>query len=141
MRRKLAIVDPNDFWPDRVMDRFFDNSSLNEWDDTELEMYEDNNNVVVTVKAPGFNQENVELTLEDNVLTVSGKVKSEEQKEDDEKKTYYQRMSHQSFTRSVRLPVRVKADDAEAEFKDGMVKVTMPKAEEAKPQKVKIKMN
>jgi HSP20 family protein len=101
-------------------------------------MYEDADNVVVKLAVPTFNEEDLEISIEDNVLTISGSSK-EEQEENEGKKFYYKGIKTESFSRSVSLPVRVKADVAEAEVKNGVLHITMPKAEESKASKIMFK--
>lgn len=104
-----------------------------------INMYEDEDHVVVEVKAPGFKEEDIDVSFEDNVLTVSGNVNEEKEEEDKKKKYYYKEITQQSFTRSVSLPSKVDAETADAEVKDGMITVKMPKLPEAKPKKITIK--
>lgn len=116
-----------------------------EWDiadypETEMDVYEEGDNVVVKLKAPGFKEKNMDITIEDGVLTITGKSEKKEEEEDNDRKYYRKEISSQSFTRRVDLPVRVKAEEAEAVFKNGVLELTLPKAEEAKPKSIKIKM-
>lgn len=121
----------------RDMDESWD---MMEWNETEVDMYEDENNVVVSIKAPGFDEKNIDITVENNALTVTGKAEKKEEEEDKERKYYRKEISQASFTRTVSLPSRVVSDKAEAEFKNGILEVTLPKAEESKPKKVNIKV-
>ena len=116
-----------------------------EWDiadypETEMDVYEENDNVIIKLKAPGFEEKNMDITIEDGVLTITGKSEKKEEDEDKDRKYYRKEISSQSFTRRVDLPVRVKAEKAEAVFKNGVLKLTLPKAEEAKPKSIKIEM-
>jgi len=104
-----------------------------------LDMYEDDDTVVVKFSVPGFKKDDFHISVEDDVLTVSGEIESEKEEEDKKKKYYYKEMSKQAFTRSVRLPVRVKSEVANAEYKDGVLNISLPKAEEVKPRKIDIK--
>lgn len=106
-----------------------------------LDMYEDGDNVVVEAKIPGFKEEEIEISVEDNVLTITGNAQEEKVEEDKKKKYYYKEVTKQSFTRSVSIPSKVDAENATAEIKDGMIKITMPKLPEAKPKKISVKTN
>lgn len=140
MRRKsISIFDPSKVFSDNFMDGFFSNTGLDFQFTNDVEMFEDENNVTVKFKAPGFKEEDIEISIEDNVLTISGKVEEKKEEKEEKKKYYYKEMRHESFSRSFRLPRRVNVDAAEAEVKDGLISVTMPKAEEAKPKKVSVK--
>lgn len=139
MRKKaITLFDPSRIFSDDFMDAFFGNTGLDFQYTNELEMFEDEDHVVVKLKAPGYKRENVEITIEDNVLSISGTAEEVVEEEEKKKKYYYKEMKHGSFNRSVRLPVRVKADGAKAEFKDGIIEIHMPKAEDVKPKKITI---
>ena len=130
----MTVFDP--FAMARRM-RDWDDFDIVDWDDTEIDMYEEDDKVVVKLKAPGFNEKNVDITVEDNSLTITGT--AEEEKEDKNKKYYRKEITHRSFTRTVSLPTKVVADQAKAEFKNGILEIELPKAEESKPKKVQIK--
>ena len=94
--------------------------------------------VVAEVPLPGVNPEKVEITIENDVLTIHGK---EEKTSEVEEQNYTRReWVSQSFYRSVALPVSVKSDAAEAEYENGILRITIPKREEAKAKKVSIKI-
>lgn len=121
--------------------RDFDGSwDMLEWDDTQLDMYEEENKVVVNIKAPGFDEKNIDITIENNSLTVTGNVETKEEEEDKKKKYYRKEISRKSFTRTVSLPSRVMADKANAQFRNGILEIILPKAEESKPKKVNIQL-
>ena len=92
--------------------------------------------LVIRAELPGLSQKNIELNLQDNVLTLKGE-KQQEQKEEKENFHRVER-SYGSFSRSFTLPVNVNAEAVQATFKNGVLEITMPKAEEAKPQKIEI---
>jgi len=85
---------------------------------------------------PGLAKDDVEITLEDNVLTVKGERKFERE----ETKENYHRIerAYGTFHRSFHLPSNVRSDQVEASFKDGVLRVEIPKQEEAKPRKIAI---
>jgi HSP20 family protein len=92
--------------------------------------------VVVTAELPGVKQEDVEVTITNDVLTLKGEKKEEKEI----KKENYHRVerSYGSFQRSISLPAGVQGGKAKAGYKDGVLKVTVPKAEAAKPKQIKI---
>lgn len=104
----------------------------------ELEMYEDEDNVVVKMKAAGFEPDQIDISIEGKMLTVTGKAETEKEEEDKKRKYYYKEMHNESFTRSISLPTSVKTDAVKAEFKNGILHISMPKIEEAKPKKISI---
>jgi HSP20 family protein len=91
---------------------------------------------ILTAELPGFSKDDVQVELKDNRLTLKG----ERKRETDVQETQYRRRerAYGTFERSIRLPGEVDADKAEATFKDGVLKLTLPKAEEAKPKAIRI---
>lgn len=103
-----------------------------------LDVYEEKDSVVAEVPLAGIDPEKVEISIENDVLTVKGE--SEEKKEV-KKKNYYRKEVHAgSFFRSVTLPVSVEGSKAVAESKDGLMIITVPKAERAKAKKIPVKV-
>lgn len=103
-----------------------------------VDVYQDKDNVIVEMDAPGIDADKVDISVENDVLTVSG---SREDKREVKREDYYRKEIHSgSFSRSVILPMQVRGSEAEAEFKKGILKITMPKAEEVKPKKIAVKV-
>jgi HSP20 family protein len=102
-----------------------------------LDIAERNDAYVVTVEVPGIKPEQLEITVEDGVLTISG----ERRFEAETKEEQYHRVerSYGAFRRSITLPARVKADAIDASFEDGLLQVVVPKAEEAKPKRIEVR--
>jgi HSP20 family protein len=102
-----------------------------------LDIAERTDAYVVTVEVPGIEPEQLEITLEDGVLTISG----ERRFEAETKEQQYHRVerSYGAFRRSITLPARVKADAIDASFEDGLLQVVVPKAEEAKPRRIEVR--
>lgn len=91
----------------------------------------------VLADLPGFDKKNVDITLENNVLTLRGERKWES---DEEKQTYRRiERAYGEFTRSFSLPTQVSAEKVEARFADGVLTITIPKAEESKPRRITVK--
>lgn len=101
-----------------------------------VDIYEDKDNVVVEMPLAGVDPEKVEITVEDNVLHVSGS--NEHKSEVDEKNYYRKEVRYGAFNRVVALPKAVVGDKANATFDKGILKISMPKAEEAKPKTIKV---
>lgn len=129
----------------RAMDRLFEDyaptRSVRGQDGAELtfpvDLSETENEVVVKAVLPGIRPEDVELTVNEGVLTVRGEARGETT---EEKENFYRReIRYGSFARSLPLPTRVNQDQAEAEFKDGILTVHLPKAEDVRPKSIKIK--
>jgi HSP20 family protein len=93
--------------------------------------------IIVKAELSGMKVEDIDITLTDGLLTIKGERKME--KED--KQENYHRIERQfgTFSRSLNLGLKVKADGIDAGYKDGILTVTLPKAEEDKPQKIEVK--
>ncbi len=102
-----------------------------------VDVYQDDNNVIVEMPLPGVDIKNVNLSVENDVLTVEGR--KEQKREIDEKNYYRREVRYGSFHRSIALPTAVNGNKAKAEYKDGVLKVVIPKEERAKPKKITIK--
>lgn len=102
------------------------------------DIYEDNENFKLKIDLPGLSKKDVKITFTDGQLNISGERKQE--KESDNGKYHRVERVYGNFFRSFTLPQKIKQDQIEAEFKDGQLMVTIPKAEEAKPKELEIKV-
>jgi len=101
-----------------------------------VDVSETDADLVVRAELPGMTQDDIELSLQDNVLTVKGEKKQEKK---EEKENYHRiERSYGSFSRSFTLPATVKQEDIKASFKDGVLEITLPKSEEVQPKKIAI---
>ena len=103
-----------------------------------LDIYEDKDNIIVETQLAGIDPEKVSVSIEDNVLYIKGE--SERKSEVEEKNYYRKEVRYGSFYRSVTLPADVIGTKAEASYKDGVLKIEIPKAPEKKEKKLKIKV-
>jgi len=101
-----------------------------------LDVYEDANNIYVKAELPGMKKEDIDLSLHDGCLSISGERKSETSHEVAE--TYRAERFYGRFQRTVTLPTPVAGDKVKAQYKDGILTVTLPKAEEAKPKHIDV---
>jgi HSP20 family protein len=128
-----------------AMDRLFDDaftrplSVRDGWSmaSPAIDMYQTDNEVVVRASIPGIKADEVQINVTGDVLTLKGEVKQEEERKDRAWHIREQRFG--SFERSVALPTAVKSDQAEAVFENGILTVTLPKADEVKPRTINIK--
>jgi len=102
-----------------------------------IDMYQTDNEVVVKAAIPGFKAEDVQINVTGDVLTVRGEM--HEENESNEKTWQMRERRFGSFERSVMLPTQVTADKAQAEFEDGVLTITLPKAEESRPKTITVK--
>jgi HSP20 family protein len=95
-----------------------------------VDVTEDNENLYVHAEIPGVEKKDLKLNVSGDVLTISGEKKTEQR---DEKKNYYRvERNYGSFSRSFTLPAEVIVDKISADYKDGVLTITLPKTEEAK---------
>jgi len=103
----------------------------------QIDMYQTDEDVIVKATVPGVKPEDLHITITGDVLTIRGEIKAEEEVKD---ATYHIReRRYGTFSRSLPLPVPVVADKAKAEFEDGILTLTLPKAEEVRPKTISIK--
>lgn len=150
---KLARFQRPDVWNWSAFDqlhnlrdeinRFFDpqfsngNSDVfNTWAPA-LDLYEDKDNLVLRAELPGLKKEDIDISIHENVISVSGERKNEKKYEAGE--TSREERVFGRFTRSLKLPKQVEAGKIKAVYKDGILTVTLPKAEESKPRQIAIK--
>jgi HSP20 family protein len=104
-----------------------------------VDIVEDSKEWLVKADLPDVKKEDVKVTVEDGVLTVTGERKFE--KEEKDKKYHRIERSYGSFLRSFVLPDEADSSKVNAEFKDGVLKVHLPKNEKAKPKSIEVKLN
>ena len=124
------------------MDRLFDGSfgpvfrtpgSFSRWAPA-LDVYQDKDQFTVVAELPGLKKEDIELSLQKGVLTISGERKQEKKNEEG----YRNERFFGRFQRSVTLPTSVDGDKVKATYQDGILKLVLPKAEEAKPKQIEV---
>jgi HSP20 family protein len=104
-----------------------------------LDVQEDKEKFTVNLELAGLKREDINVHLEDGSLIISGERKSETLSEDTE--VHRQERHYGKFSRALTLPVAVAPDQVKASFKDGILSVTLPKAEEAKPKQIDVTVN
>jgi HSP20 family protein len=131
----------------RGMDLFneFDRmvSEMNDWTSRDwrlaLDVSENEDAFMVEAAMPGINPDDLDITLEDNILTIQGETKAERDVE--ESRYHLRERRFGRFSRSLQLPTAINADEVEAEYTNGVLILTIPKAEEVKPKRIAIKAN
>jgi len=101
-----------------------------------VDMFEEKDEIVVKAELPGMKKEEIDISLHDGVLTLSGERKSEDHYKDAE--TCRSERFLGRFHRSLTLPTLVEAEKVKATYRDGILTVTLPKAEEAKPKQIEV---
>jgi len=130
----------------QAMDRLFEDSFVSpltlrayngEAPAPALDVHETGDEIVVTAALPGLKPENVDITITGQTLSIRGEFKADEKVERDQ--YLYRERRYGSFHRQLQLPVRVQGDAATATFEDGVLRLSIPKAEEVKPRQIAIK--
>jgi HSP20 family protein len=129
------------------IDRLFE-EPLSEWTRTsqllsgwtpKLDVYEDKDNVYVKAELPGMKREEIDVSLHDGTLSISGERKIESERKGAD--LYRSERFFGRFQRSVSLPAPVATDKVNAQYKDGILTIALPKTEEAKPRKIEVSVN
>ena len=127
-----------------AMDRLFDDAftrpiNLRDggWSAPAVDMYQTDDEVVVKVALPGFKADEVQINVTGDVLSLRGELKREQEEKD--KAWHIREHRWGSFERSVALPTQVKANGANADFENGILTISLPKAEEVKPKTISVK--
>ena len=101
-----------------------------------VDIFETDDEIKVVAEVPGMNKEDIKVSIQDNVLTISGEKK---QDVEDTSKNYHRiERAWGTFERSFSLPMAVKVDKVNAAYKDGILTITLPKSEEAKPKEIDV---
>jgi len=128
-----------------AMDRLFENSLIRPsrlWPELErgelpLDMYQTTNDVVIKASLPGVKPEEVDISITGDLLTIKGEHKADQEMK--QENYFYKEQQYGTFTRSIIIPVQVKSEEAEAVFNNGVLTLTLPKAEAVKPKQIKMK--
>ena len=147
--RGLGIQDPFKelFDLQRNLSQFFEanydqtareDAPLNAWTPA-VDIFEDDNEFVIKLEVPEVNKEDIKVNLNENVLSISG----ERRFENEEKRDGYHRVERRygQFFRSFTLPPNVNPEAINAQCKDGVLRLTLPKREEAKPKQIAVKVD
>jgi len=124
---------------DRMFDDFFSRpmAMQSAWNMPVIDMYQTDDNVIIKATIPGISPDDLDIQITGDTLTLRGEIKHEEEAEN--AKYHIREHHYQSFSRSLTLPVQVVADQANAEIKNGILTLTLPKAEEVKPKVISVK--
>lgn len=120
------------------LSRLFETQASDAWMPA-FDVYEDKDHFIVQAELPGLKRENINVSLHDGTLTISGERKPEQRPEGSVAYRTERRVGR--FQRAVILPATVAADKVTAGYTDGVLTVTLPKTEEAKPKKIDVSFN
>ena len=128
---------------DRLWESFFEGKPARRQEDMSgwvpsLDLAETKDSYVVKAEIPGMEAKDIDISLQNDLLTIRGEKKQE--KEEKEENYHFVERTYGSFSRSIRLPQEIRGNKIKASYKDGVLKVTLPKSEEAKKKEMKIKV-
>jgi HSP20 family protein len=127
---------------DRILDVFFEGRSIRgpkvteEWGPL-LDVSETGDDIVVKAEIPGMDPDDINISLTGDMLTIKGEKKPEKEKEED---YHIMERNYGTFTRSVRVPTEVQNNKISATYKNGILKIVLPKSEKAKKKEIKIRL-
>jgi len=128
---------------DRLWDSFFEErprrkmEELGEWGPS-LDLSETKNDLIVKAEVPGIDPKDIDISLDKDILTIKGEKKQET--EEKEENYHFIERTYGALARSIRLPREVQSDKINASYKNGVLRVTLPKSEEAKKKEIRIKV-
>lgn len=139
LRRQGWLGAPDRDFFDRFLEDFRIPSAWSE--DTgfspAFDVSETDDALIVKAELPGMEEKDIDISLSDGVLTIKGEKKQEKESESGHYHTVERRYG--AFCRTMRLPAEVNAEQVDAAYKDGVLSVTMPKTEKAKPRKIEVR--
>lgn len=142
LRDPFASLVPFGNSLDRIFDDFFADRfrdpGLSWYGDPPIDVYEKDNEIVLSAELPGMTEKDIDINVEDHTVTIKG----ERKHEDEVKEEHYHRVErvYGAFERSFTLPAAANTRKITAEYKNGVLKLHIPKAKEAKPKKIPVKV-
>ena len=128
----------------RTVDRFFDNATPdNSWPQSTMwglavDVVENKDDFIVKASVPGINSDDLDVSYTDDTLTIKGEIKSDNEVK--ENQYHLRERRYGSFSRSISLPTKIKADAIETSYQNGVLSLRLPKSEEEKPKRIAIKV-
>ena len=132
LRNRMNRIFNDFYYP---VERKDDEASFWNWNPA-VDIYEENDNIVVKAEIPGVDKKSINVDVKDRVLTIKGE--RSEDNEVNEERYYRRERTYGRFERAFTLPADVKTDEIKAEYKDGVLKVMVPKPEVQKPKQITI---
>jgi len=140
MRGLIRYTRPNDLFDwNGLLDNFFTDTPVWNTRTPAVDVREQENEYLMEAELPGLAEKDIELNMEDNILTLSSK--KEESKEEEKNGYLIRERRNYEFARTFVLPKYVDGEKIKAEFKNGLLVVSIPKKPEAKPRKIDVKSN
>jgi HSP20 family protein len=118
--------------------RLWDGSQLERIRPADSDVYETDSEIVVKVAVPGVNPDDINIQVSGNTVTISGETRDEQ--EDSGKNFYQKQLRYGKFSQSVVIPTTIQVDKAEANFRNGILTLTLPKSEAVRSKQIKVKV-
>lgn len=115
-----------------------DGESLRRWT-PRVDIYSQNDQLVIECELPGMKKDDIQVDVEENRLTISGERRKEKEVSAEEREYYRNERQWAQFERSFTLPSSIDTEHVDAEYEDGVLRVTMPKTEDARKKRIEIK--
>lgn len=135
---------PQTYFPIRsIFDDFFaptlweDFPTQNNIASLNADLWEKDQDIFIKMALPGVKKEDIEITINEDSITIKGSTKDKEERDDTKK--YYFKSMESSFEQTFNLPTKVDAGQADAKFEDGVLNIKLPKADEVKPKQIEVK--
>ena len=144
MRWGLAKLQGVDLTMPELFDEVFRiaPSAYNDWSLTpRIDVHEDEKALYVRAEIPGMNEKDINVTLKEHVLTISGEKKEERTEGSKDTNQWYCERVFGSFSREIALPETVNGEAVKASYKNGVLEIALPKLESAQPKKINISVN
>ncbi len=103
-----------------------------------VDMYDNKDEIVVKAEIPGMKKEDLKVSITEDTLSIKGEMKKEEEAKEDD--YYYSERTFGSFSRTLSLPSKIKANKVNAKFENGLLEIHMPKESDSKPKEVKVNL-
>ena len=132
LRNRINRMFNDSFMPTSHGD---DSLSLSNWKPA-VDIYDNDESIVVQAEMPGVDKKDIDISVKDGILTLTGERSVD--KEEKEKNVYVVERAHGRFLRSFALPGEVDPEAIKAEYKDGVLKVEIPKSEKSKPKRITV---
>lgn len=137
--RRISVVRPSQIF-DSFLDEFMNSPILSRSQSSmDINVIEKSDRVLIEAKLPGFDKDEISIQVEDNMLIIEGNKSNEKEEGEMDGEYYLREYSTESVKRSVSLPSKVDGEKAEAEMKNGILRVSLPKQPEVMPKKISIK--
>ena len=121
---------------DKFIDRFFQGWSHDNFAIMPLDIVEEKNEFIIKADIPGMESDDIDVSIENDILTISGEKKNEHEEKGDN--FHHMERSYGAFRRSVQLPASVEPDKIHAKYHNGVLRLTVPKSEKTEPKKIKV---